>query len=69
MVVIQQSKWTIAFLKVLDDMNAPDYYAFGFVLQWAAHNANAAKYSLHLLVVDCHAHKTLMRGLQQHKNA
>ena len=33
----------IALLKLLDDMNAPDY-AFGFVLQWAR-AASAAKYS------------------------
>ena len=29
-----EQKWTIALLKMLDDMNAPDY-AFGFVLEWA----------------------------------
>jgi hypothetical protein len=27
-------KWTIAFLKLLDDMNAPDY-AFAWILKWA----------------------------------
>jgi hypothetical protein len=34
-------KWTIDLLKVLDDMNAPDY-AFGDILSWArgAHSAN-----------------------------
>ena len=38
-----EQKWTIALLKMLDDMNAPDY-AFGFVLEWAR-AASAAKYS------------------------
>ena len=38
-----EQKWTIALLKMLDDMNAPDY-AFGFVLEWAR-AASASKYS------------------------
>ena len=36
-------KWTIALLKLLDDMNAPDY-AYASVLRWAR-GANAAGYS------------------------
>jgi hypothetical protein len=38
-------KWTIALLKLLEDMNAPDY-AFTSVLQWAR-GANAAGYSFY----------------------
>ena len=38
-------KWTIDLLKVLDDMNAPDY-AFADILTWAR-EANAANYSFH----------------------
>ena len=36
-------KWTIALLKILDDMNAPDY-AFASILGWAR-AANADKYT------------------------
>ena len=36
-------KWTVALLKVLDNMNAPDY-AFGDILAWAR-GAHAANYS------------------------
>ena len=36
-------KWTIDLLKVLDNMNAPDY-AFGDILAWAR-GASAANYS------------------------
>ena len=36
-------KWTVDVLKVLDDMNAPDY-AFGNILAWAR-GASAAHYS------------------------
>ena len=38
-------KWTMALLKVLDDLNAPDY-AFGAVLEWAR-SANASGYSFY----------------------
>ena len=38
-------KWTVALLKILDDMNAPDY-AFASVLGWAR-GANAACYSFY----------------------
>jgi hypothetical protein len=38
-------KWTIALLKLLDDMNAPDY-AFASVLKWAR-NAQANGYSFY----------------------
>ena len=38
-----EQKWTIALLKLLDDMNAPDY-AYASVLRWAR-GANAAGYS------------------------
>ncbi|KAI2493626.1 hypothetical protein MHU86_20914 [Fragilaria crotonensis] len=38
-------KWTVALLKLLDDMNAPDY-AFASVLRWAR-GANAARYSFY----------------------
>ncbi|KAI2503442.1 hypothetical protein MHU86_10990 [Fragilaria crotonensis] len=38
-------KWTVALLKILDDMNAPDY-AFASVLRWAR-GANAARYSFY----------------------
>jgi hypothetical protein len=37
-------KWKVDLLKVLDNINAPDY-AFGDILAWAC-GANAAKYSL-----------------------
>ena len=36
-------KWTVALLKLLDDMNAPDY-AFSKLLKWA-HSAQAEGYS------------------------
>ena len=36
---------TVALLKLLDDMNAPDY-AFSKILKWA-HNAQAESYSFH----------------------
>ena len=39
-------KWTVGLLKLLDDMNAPDY-AFASVLRWAR-GANAARYSFYL---------------------
>jgi hypothetical protein len=38
-------KWTVALLKLLDDMNAPDY-AFSKILKWA-HSAQAEGYSFH----------------------
>ena len=38
-------KWTVALLKLLDDMNAPDY-AFASVLRWAR-GANASRYSFY----------------------
>ena len=38
-------KWMVALLKLLDDMNAPDY-AFASVLRWAR-GANAARYSFY----------------------
>jgi hypothetical protein len=38
-------KWTAALLKVMDDINAPDY-AFGLILAWAR-GASAEEYSLH----------------------
>ena len=38
-------KWTMALLKVLDNLNAPDY-AFGAVLEWAR-SANAIGYSFY----------------------
>ena len=37
-------KWTIALLKLLDDMNAPDY-AFARILKWAQ-GAQAEGYTL-----------------------
>ncbi|KAI2511369.1 hypothetical protein MHU86_2980 [Fragilaria crotonensis] len=37
-------KWTAALLKVMDDINAPDY-AFGLILAWAR-GASAEEYSL-----------------------
>jgi hypothetical protein len=38
-------KWTAALLKVMDDINAPDY-AFGLILAWAR-GARAEEYSFH----------------------
>ena len=38
-------KWTAALLKVMDDINAPDY-AFGLILAWAR-GASAEAYSFH----------------------
>ena len=38
-------KWTVALLKLLDDMNAPDY-AITKVLKWA-NSAQAEGYSFH----------------------
>jgi hypothetical protein len=38
-------KWTVALLKLLDDMNVPDY-AFSKILKWA-HSAQAEGYSFH----------------------
>ena len=38
-------KWTVALLKLLDDMNAPDY-AFNKILKWA-HSAQAEGYAFH----------------------
>jgi hypothetical protein len=38
-----EQMWTIALLKLLDDMHAPDY-AYASVLRWAR-GANAAGYS------------------------
>lgn len=38
-------KWTAALLKVMDDINAPDY-AFGLILAWAR-GASAEEYSFH----------------------
>jgi hypothetical protein len=41
-------KWTIALLKVLDDMNAPDY-AFKSIMEWAQ-DARADGYSFKAVV-------------------
>ena len=38
-------KWTVSLLKILDDMNAPDY-AFESILKWAR-SANAGNYSFY----------------------
>jgi hypothetical protein len=38
-------KWTAALLKVMDDINVPDY-AYGLILAWAR-DASADKYSFH----------------------
>ena len=38
-------KWTVVLLKLLDDINAPDY-AFTKILKWA-HSAQAEGYSFH----------------------
>ena len=38
-------KWTAALLKVMDDINAPDY-AFGLILAWAR-GASAEEYSFY----------------------
>jgi hypothetical protein len=38
-------KWTAALLKVIDDINAPDY-AFGLILAWAK-GASTEEYSFH----------------------
>ena len=38
-------KWTVTLLKLLDDINAPDY-AFTKILKWA-HSAQAEGYSFH----------------------
>jgi hypothetical protein len=45
MIFTADQKWTVALLKLLDDMNALDY-AFSQILKWA-HNAQAEAYSFH----------------------
>ena len=38
-------KWTVDLLKIIDDMNAPDY-AFKAIIKWS-HSAHDAKYSFY----------------------
>jgi hypothetical protein len=45
MMFTTDQKWTVALLKLLDDINAPDY-AFSKILKWA-HSAQAEGYSFH----------------------
>jgi hypothetical protein len=52
-------RWTAALLKVMDDINAPDY-AFGLILAWAR-VARAEEYSFHPQgVLDCTRNVTVL---------
>ncbi len=52
-------KWTAALLKVMDDINAPDY-VFGLILAWAR-GASAEEYSFHPQGdLDCARHVTVL---------
>jgi hypothetical protein len=52
-------KWTVALLKVVDDINAPDY-AFGLILAWAR-GASSEEYSFHpQLGLDCARNVTVL---------
>jgi hypothetical protein len=43
---IVDQKWTAALLKVMDNINAPDY-AFGLIFAWATRGASTEEYSFH----------------------